>query len=132
MVKSINSNELTELLKDLVKIDSVNPSLVPGAAGEVEIASFLRDWMQTLGMETELVEVEPGRPNVVDTLRGSGGGKSLMLNGHTDTVGVDYMTIDPFNPVIKDGKLYGRGSFDMKGGLASSMAAVKAVVDSGN
>jgi acetylornithine deacetylase len=132
MVKSINSNELTELLKDLVKIDSVNPSLVPGAAGEAEIASYLRDWMESMGLETELAEVEPGRPNVVGTLRGSGGGKSLMLNGHTDVVGVDYMTIDPFDPVIKDGKLYGRGSFDMKGGLASSMAAVKAVVDSGN
>ena len=56
----------------------------------------------------------------------------MMLNGHTDTVGVDYMTIDPFDPVIKDGKLYGRGSFDMKGGLASSMAAVKAIVNSGD
>ncbi len=83
-------------------------------------------------METELVEVEPSRPNVMGTLRGSGGGKSLMLNGHTDTVGTDYMTIDPFDPVIKGGKLYGRGSFDMKGGLASSMAAVKAIVDSGD
>ncbi len=132
MVKSINSNELTKLRKDMVKIDSVNPSLVPGAAGEAEIASYLKDWMESLGLETELVEVEPSRPNVVGTLRGSGGGKSLMLNGHTDTVGVDYMTIDPFDPVIKDGKLYGRGSFDMKGSLAASMAAVKAIVDSGD
>jgi acetylornithine deacetylase len=78
MVKSINSNELTELLKDLVKIDSVNPSLVPGAAGEAEIASYLKNWMESLGLETELVEVEPGRPNVVGTLRGSGGGKSYQ------------------------------------------------------
>lgn len=131
-MKSIKSKELTELLKDMVKIDSVNPSLVSGTAGEAKIAFYLRDWIESLGLETELVEVEPGRPNVIGTLRGSGGGKSLMLNGHTDTVGVDYMTIDPFDPVIKDGKLYGRGSFDMKGGLASSMAAVKTIVDSGS
>lgn len=132
MVTHVDPTKLTELLKDMVKIDSVNPSLVPGAAGEAEIASYLKDWMESVGLVTELVEVEPGRPNVIGTLSGSGGGKSLMLNGHTDVVGVDYMTIDPFDPVIKEGKLYGRGSFDMKGGLASSMAAVKAIVDSGD
>lgn len=127
----LDKTRLTELLKDLVKIDSVNPSLVPGASGEVEIASYMKGWMDSIGLETELVEVEKGRPNVIGVLKGSGGGKSLMLNGHTDTVGVDYMTIDPFDPVVKEGKLYGRGSIDMKGGLASSMAAVKAIVDSG-
>lgn len=127
----VDETGLKELLKDLVKIDSVNPTLVPGAAGETEIASYIKDWMESIGLETELVEVEPGRPNVIGILRGSGGGKSLMLNGHTDTVGVDYMTIDPFDPVVKEGKLYGRGSIDMKGGFASSMAAVKAIVDSG-
>jgi acetylornithine deacetylase len=128
----IDHPALTELLKDLVKIDSVNPSLVPGAAGEGEIAHFIKGWMEPLGLETELVDVKPGRPNVVGTLRGSGGGKSLMLNGHIDTVGADYMTTDPFDPVIKEGKLYGRGSADMKGGLVSSMAAVKTIVDSGD
>ena len=128
----IETQALTELLKDLVKIDSVNPSLVPGAAGEAEIATYIKNWMESIGLETELVEVEPGRPNIIGTLRGFGGGKSLMLNGHTDTVGVDYMTIDPFDAVVKEGKLYGRGSIDMKGGLASSMAAVKAIVDSGD
>ncbi len=127
----IDTPALTNLLKDLVKIDSVNSSLVPGAAGEAEIAFYIKGWMESLGLETELVEVEQGRPNIIGTLRGSGGGKSLMLNGHTDTVGVDYMTIDPFDPIVKEGKLYGRGSIDMKGGLASSMAAVKGIVDSG-
>lgn len=122
---------MVELLKELVEIDSVNPTLVPGAAGEEEIAEYLRDWMIALGLETELMEVEPGRPNVVGVLGGSGGGKSLMFNGHIDTVGVDYMTIDPFDPKIEGNKLYGRGSYDMKGGLVASMAAVKAVVDSG-
>jgi len=128
---NIDREALTQTLKDMVSIDSVNPSLVKGAAGETEIADYLQNWMKALGLETKRYDVEPGRPNVVGVLRGTGGGKTLLLNGHTDTVGVDYMTIDPFNPVTKDGRLYGRGSFDMKGGLAASMAAVKAVVDDG-
>ncbi len=126
---NIDREALTQTLKDMVSIDSVNPSLVKDAAGETEIADYLQDWMKALGLETKRYDVEPGRPNVVGVLRGTGGGKTLLLNGHIDTVGVDYMTIDPFNPVTKDGRLYGRGSFDMKGGLAASMAAVKAVVD---
>jgi acetylornithine deacetylase len=126
----INQEKLVEQLKDLVKIDSVNPSLVPGASGEAEIAEYLREWMLSHGLETELVEVEPGRPNVVGLMRGTGGGNTLMLNGHTDTVGADYMTIDPFEPKVIEGRLYGRGSFDMKGGLSSSLAAVKAIIDS--
>lgn len=127
----IDDEKLVELLKDLVKIDSVNPSLVPGAAGEAEIAEYLREWMIAQGLDTELIVVEPGRPNVVGVLKGTGSGKSLMLNGHIDTVGVDYMTIDPFDPKVEDGRLYGRGSFDMKGGLSASLGAVKAIVDSG-
>jgi acetylornithine deacetylase len=115
----------------MVSIDSVNPSLVKGAAGEKEIANYLEDWMASLGLITKRYDVEPSRPNVVGVLRGQGDGKTLLLNGHTDTVGVDIMSIDPFNPIIKDNKLYGRGSFDMKGGLAASMAAVKTIVDDG-
>ena len=127
----IDEKALVELLKDLIRIDSVNPSLVPGAAGEAEIAGFISDWMEDLGLETRLYDVEPGRPNVVGVLKGAGGGRSLILNGHTDTVGVDYYEGDPFNPVVKDGHLHGRGSIDMKGGLAATMAAVKALIDSG-
>jgi acetylornithine deacetylase len=128
---NIDRNTLTQTLKDMVGIDSVNPSLVQGAAGETEIANYLEQWMNALGLETRRYDVQPGRPNVVGVLRGTGGGKTLLLNGHTDTVGVDYMTIDPFNPVTKEGRLYGRGSYDMKGGLAASMAAVKTIVDEG-
>jgi acetylornithine deacetylase len=128
---SIDNAKLIKLLKDLVKIDSVNPSLVPGAVGEAEIADYLREWMTSLGLDTKLTMVEPGRPNVVGILKGTGGGKSLMFNGHIDTVGADYMTIDPFEPRIDGNKLYGRGSFDMKGGLVASMTAVEAIVESG-
>jgi len=127
----VDNGKLVSLLKDLVKIDSVNPSLVPGAKGESEIAEYISDWMNGLGLKTQLVEVEKGRPNVVGVLKGSGGGKSIMLNGHIDTVGADYMTIDPFDPKIEGTKLYGRGSYDMKGGLAASMGAVEALVESG-
>ena len=131
MKPQIDNGKLVSLLKDLVKIDSVNPTLVPGAKGESEIAEFISDWMNGLGLKTQLVEVEKGRPNVVGVLKGSGRGKSIMLNGHIDTVGADYMTIDPFDPKIEGTKLYGRGSYDMKGGLAASMGAVQALVEAG-
>jgi acetylornithine deacetylase len=131
MMSSINKIKLIELLKDLVKIDSVNPSLVHGAAGEIEIADYLEEWMTSLGLETARYDVEPGRPNVVGVLNGTGGGKILLLNGHIDTVGVDYMTIEPFDPVIKNGKMYGRGTFDMKGGLVASLSALKSIINSG-
>ncbi|MBC8497982.1 ArgE/DapE family deacylase [Candidatus Bathyarchaeota archaeon] len=131
MRSHVDESALVSLLKDMVRIDSVNPSLVPGAAGEAEMAEYCADYMRSLGLETIVYDVEPGRPNAVGFLKGGGGGRTLLLNGHTDTVGVDYMTIDPFQPEVRDGKLYGRGAFDMKGGLAASMAALKAVVDSG-
>ena len=131
MMSHIDESALVSTLKEMIRIDSVNPSLVPGAAGETEMAEYCAEYMRSLGLETTVYEVEPGRPNAVGVLKGDGGGRTLLLNGHTDTVGVDYMTIEPFKPELKEGKLYGRGAFDMKGGLAASMAALKAVVDSG-
>jgi acetylornithine deacetylase len=118
------------LLEDLIRINSVNPSLVPGSPGEAEIAEFIANFLKSLGIETKVKVVKPKRLNVVGVLKGSGGGPTLMLNGHTDTVGVDYMEIDPFDPVTKEGKMYGRGSSDMKGGLAALLASTKAIVDS--
>ena len=132
MRSHVDESALLKMLKDMVRIDSVNPSLVPGAAGEAEMTEYCADYMRGLGLETAVYDVEPGRPNAVGVLKGGGGGRTLLLNGHTDTVGVDYMAIDPFKPEVKDGKLYGRGAYDMKGGLAASMAALKAVVDSGS
>ncbi len=131
MRSHVDESALVSLLKEMVRIDSVNPSLVTGAAGEAEMAEYCADYMRSLGLETIVYDVEPGRPNAVGVLKGGGGGRTLLLNGHTDTVGVDYMAIDPFLPEVRDGKLYGRGAYDMKGGLAASMAALKAIVDSG-
>ena len=114
------TSSLNELAAALVAIDSVNPALVPGGAGEREIASFAADWCAEHGLNVEIVGDE--RPSVVATRRGSGGGRSLLLNGHLDTVGVAGMEA-PFTPRIEDGRLYGRGAYDMKGALAAIMVA---------
>jgi len=127
----VDRRETVELLKSLVRINSVNPSLVEGAPGEAEIAEFVADYMRGIGLETRIEEIEKGRLNAVGVLKGTGGGPALMLNGHLDTVGIDYMEIDPLDPVVKNDRLYGRGSNDMKGGLAAILSATKALVDSG-
>jgi acetylornithine deacetylase/succinyl-diaminopimelate desuccinylase-like protein len=114
-------SSLTELAAALVAIDSVNPALVPGGAGEREIASFVADWCAKHGLDVEILGTER-RPSVVATKRGSGGGRSLLLNGHLDTVGVSGMEA-PFNPRVEGGRLYGRGAYDMKGALAAMLIA---------
>lgn len=111
---------MRELLEQLVAIDSVNPDLVPGAGGEAALAGFVADWLERAGLEVEVDEVAPGRPNVVAVARGSGGGRSLMLNAHLDTVGVAGME-HPFEPRVEGRRLFGRGAYDMKGGLAAAM-----------
>ena len=113
-----------------MQINSVNPTLAPGAPGEREIAGFIAASLTSIGLKTESFEPEPGRISVVGRLAGSGGGRSLMLNAHCDTVDVAGM-VEPFSAAIRDGRLYGRGAFDMKGSLAAGMAAAKALVDSG-
>jgi acetylornithine deacetylase len=118
-------DELHQLLSDLVSINSINPDLVPGSPGEAEIAHYIAKWLEQNDLEVQLVESVSGRPNVVGIAPGTGGGKTLLLNGHMDTVGVAGMP-DAHQPRIKDGCLYGRGSYDMKGGLAACMIAVAA------
>ena len=115
-------NALNSLLNDLVAIDSINPDLVAHAAGEGPIAAFIAGWLTRAGLEVELDEALPGRPNVVGIARGTGGGKALLLNGHVDVVGVAGMA-DPFRPRLENGRFYGRGAYDMKGGLAACMVA---------
>ncbi len=117
------SDELEALLYDLVAINSINPDLIPGAPGEAEIAAYIARWLEASGLEVHLIETINGRPNVVGIARGTGGGKSLLLNGHMDTVGVAGME-SSLEPRIEAGRLYGRGAYDMKGGLAACMSAV--------
>jgi acetylornithine deacetylase len=112
--------ELTELAARLVAIDSVNPELVPGGAGESEVAGFVAGWLERAGLEVAIEEAASGRPNVIAVARGSGGGRSLMLNAHMDTVGVAGMDA-PFSARVDNGRLYGRGAYDMKASLAAIM-----------
>ena len=118
------------LLRDLVAIDSVNPVLVPGARGEAEVARRIAEECIAIGLRVEVTEVAPGRPNVVAVLEGRAPGASLMFCGHVDTVGVTGMN-RPFEPVTRDGRLYGRGSQDMKGGVAAMIGAVRVLAESG-
>ena len=113
-------SDVVELASQLVAIESINPDLGTGGSGELEIARFVAGWCKRAGLETTLSEPRPGRANVVAVARGSGGGRSLMLNAHMDTVGVTGMT-DPFVPRLEGGRLHGRGSQDMKGSLAACM-----------
>jgi acetylornithine deacetylase len=118
------------LLHDLVAIDSVNPTLVEGAAGEGVIASAIADELRRLGLDVAVETVAPGRPNVVGVLEGRSPGRTLMLCGHTDTVGVSGMD-RPFTPTVRDGRLYGRGSQDMKSGVAAMIGAAAQIAQRG-
>jgi acetylornithine deacetylase len=119
-----------ELLKTLVAIDSVNPSLVGGANGEAAIARALAEHMRGCGLAVHVQEVAPGRPNVVGVLDGRRDGRSLMLCGHVDTVGVAGMA-RPFDPAERDGRVYGRGSQDMKSGVAAMVDAARVLAAGG-
>jgi len=118
------------LLKDMVATNSVNPTVGRGP-GESALSDLIYDRLSSIGdLEVRRQPVADGRSNVIAILRGSGGGRSLMLNGHMDTVGVDGMTIDPFKPFVEDGRLHGRGACDMKGAIAAMIGAVKVLVKS--
>ena len=117
-------SELTALVADLVAIDSVNPSLVPGGAGEARIAAFVVEWAREQGLETEVLEETPGRPSVLVRARGTGGGRTLLLCGHLDTVNVEGMD-RPHEPRVEGDRLHGRGGYDMKAGLAAALVAAR-------
>ena len=121
-------------LQGLVRLNSINPSLVPGAPGEAEIAAYIAGVLRGVGGPAPLQVAEhapePGRVSVVGVLKGTGGGRSLMLNAHVDTVAVHGMA-EPFSGALRDGRVYGRGAYDMKGSLAACLAALKALAESG-
>jgi acetylornithine deacetylase len=125
-----------DLAVELVRIDSVNPALVAGAAGETAVVSVLADRLAAGGFAVEIVDApgHPGRPSLLAVSRGTGGGRSVVLNGHLDTVGVAGMA-DPFSGLVegdrRTGRLLGRGACDMKGGVAAMVAAAEAVAAGG-
>ncbi len=131
---------LIQLLVDTVKIPSMNPSL-PGAdieeyrGAETKVATYLKSVMDDMGLETDLFAKEKGRHNIVGTSKGTGNGKSLIFNGHIDVAALgpiaDWTIAQPWSGEIIDGKIYGRGTADMKSGIVASIIALKAIFKAG-
>jgi acetylornithine deacetylase len=128
-VPAIARGDALALTRALVAIDSRNPSLAPGAPGERAVAEFLAATLREWGFAVDLIESAPGRPNVLARIGGGHGGRSLLLNGHLDTVDVAGMVHAPFTPDERDGRLYGRGATDMKAGVAAMCAAAARASD---
>ncbi len=120
-----NRARLTQTLVDLVRIPSANPFGAPATAvrRERELADDLLGRFQRLGLDCGQREVADGRPNVWGRLRGTGGGPTVMLVAHLDTVGVDGC-VQPFDPQVADGRVTGRGACDMKGAIACYLEVV--------
>ncbi|KAL2753399.1 hypothetical protein ACRALDRAFT_1072102 [Sodiomyces alcalophilus JCM 7366] len=125
--RDVTLEDAVSLTQALVRINSAVPGTAGGTVtgpGETEIAQYIAAWLEHRDIETHWIEPTPGRPSVVGVVRGTGGGKTLMFNGHIDTVTTASYQGDPFSGEIRNGKLYGRGSADMKSGLAASLAAL--------
>ena len=119
------------LLQELIRIPSVNPTLVPEeACGEAAIAAFARDWLAQHGLRAWLEEPAPGRPNAVAE-GGDRSGPTLVFCAHLDTVGTAGMTIPAFDPRLENGRVFGRGAYDMKGSAAALMSAAAALASTG-
>lgn len=113
-----------ETTQSLVRLASVNPSYDRNSPGEEAVTEWLLQWAAQQGLETFTQEVLPGRRNVVIRLPNGAAHPHLLLNGHTDTVAVDGMSVAPFEALLKDGRLWGRGTADMKGPLACMLHAL--------
>ncbi len=126
---ALSHETVLELLTDLVRTPSVNPTLAPEESqGEAALAERARAWFAARGIDAVLEEVVPGRPNVVAQV-GADRGPTLVFCGHIDTVSATGMEIAPFEPRFENGRLYGRGSYDMKGGVAAAMTAAASLAD---
>jgi acetylornithine deacetylase len=133
-------SELVQLVSDTVQIPSINPTY-PGESyeeilgGETKVAEFLKPIVEGIGLKTDMWEEEKGRANLVGVLKGRGGGRSLILNGHTDVVPPgrqeDWTRADPWSGEVTDGRIWGRGACDMKGGNAAAVIALKALLNAG-
>src|SRR5579864_3520072 len=126
----IDKQKMLKLLEELVAIDSVNPTLVPGAPGEQRASEHVRDLLRANGIAAELEEATAGRPNVVATIGPANVKPALMIVAHIDTVGAGDMR-EPFTPRVRDGKMYGRGALDIKSGVAAMCAAAVEIVREG-
>ncbi len=117
------------LTRSLVSTPSVNPQLEEGGSGEREAATLVAEWLDLWGLDTRITEISPNRFNVIAKLDGEG--PTLLLNGHLDTVGVGGMIVPPFDAKVEGGRIWGRGSCDMKAGLAAILATTKRLAEEG-
>ena len=122
----LSRRSVLKILQDLIRTPSVNPSLAGEGTGERDIAMVAQQWLSANGVKSWLEEVALGRPNVVAET-GSGEGPTLVFCAHLDTVGTSGMTIPAFDPKVDGNRVYGRGSYDMKGGAAAVMSAAAAL-----
>jgi acetylornithine deacetylase len=124
----VDTDFITTTLVDLVRINSVNPDLEKGGAGEAEIGAYIHNILLSQGFHSTIDTIADGRVNVIGKHTGKGNGRSLILNAHMDTVGVQGM-VNPFGATITNGKLFGRGAYDMKGSIAAMLGVAKAISD---
>ena len=133
-------DELISVISGIIQIPSINPYIDPQLkeeriGGETRVNEYLQPVMESIGLKTDLWEVEPGRANLVGVLKGSGGGKSLIFNGHVDTVAPgpeDLWTVaGPYSGAVVDGNIYGRGATDMKAADVAAIFAVRALLQAG-
>jgi acetylornithine deacetylase/succinyl-diaminopimelate desuccinylase-like protein len=127
----VTAEEAAGLLSALVRIESVTPWLIPDGSGEGKVAGFIADWLSGTGAEVQVVEVQPGRPNVLARLRGTGGGPTLCLNAHSDTVGYANWPDQALVPRRDGDRLYGLGAADDKSGCAAGMLVLRSLAVSG-
>jgi acetylornithine deacetylase len=120
---AISPGDARRLAAALVRIDSRNPALAAGAPGEAPCVALLRDVLDAWGFRTEVHDSSPGRPNLIARIGSAAGGRSLMFSGHLDVVGIEGMSHAPFAAEVFDGRLYGRGATDMKGGIGAMCSA---------
>jgi len=127
----VNARQAAGLVSAMVRIESVTPWLIPTGSGEAKVAGFIADWLTRVGAEVQVVEVEPGRPNVLARLRGTGGGPTLCLNAHSDTVGYQGWPDEALEPRLDGDRLYGLGAADDKGSCAAAMLVLAGLAESG-
>lgn len=126
LLSKLDNAYTLQLLEDMISINSI-------VGQEGDLAEYIRNELETLEMKCELDEVEPGRPNIYARLKGDEPGRRLHFNGHTDTIEVvEGWNTNPFKPIVKDNKMYGLGSCDMKAGIACILNMLRAIVESGH